>query len=170
MATNALAETTTGEAADYAGGLLAVIERAARDPNVDIDKMERLIAVHERVHTRNAEAEFNTAMADAQAEMRPVAADASNPQTKSRYASYAQLDRAIRPIYTNHGFSLSFDEGECDKPDHVRVLCYVAHKGGFSRTYKRDMPADGKGAKGGDVMTKTHAVGAAGSYGSRYDD
>jgi hypothetical protein len=30
------------------------------------------------------------------------------------------------------------------------------------------MPADGKGAKGGDVMTKTHATGAAVSYGQRY--
>ena len=30
------------------------------------------------------------------------------------------------------------------------------------------MPADGKGAKGGDVMTKTHAAGAAMSYGMRY--
>lgn len=161
------AEAST-EVTDYAGGLVAVIERAARDPNVDIDKLERLIAVHERIHTRNSEAEFNTAMADAQAEMRPVSADASNPQTRSRYASYAKLDRAIRPIYTKHGFSLSFDEGECDKPDWVRVLCYVSHNSGFSRTYKRDMPADGKGARGGDVMTKTHAVGAAGSYGARY--
>jgi hypothetical protein len=30
------------------------------------------------------------------------------------------------------------------------------------------MPADGKGAKGGDVMTKTHAIGAAVTYGKRY--
>ncbi len=30
------------------------------------------------------------------------------------------------------------------------------------------MPADGKGAKGGDVMTKTHATGSAVSYGRRY--
>jgi hypothetical protein len=30
------------------------------------------------------------------------------------------------------------------------------------------MPSDGKGAKGGDVMTKTHATGAAESYGMRY--
>ena len=30
------------------------------------------------------------------------------------------------------------------------------------------MPCDGKGAKGGDVMTKTHAVGSALSYGKRY--
>lgn len=50
----------------------------------------------------------------------------------------------------------------------VRVLCYVSHRGGFTRTYRVDMPADGKGAKGGDVMTKTHASGAAISYGRRY--
>jgi hypothetical protein len=30
------------------------------------------------------------------------------------------------------------------------------------------MPADGKGAKGGDVMTRTHATGSALSYGMRY--
>ena len=53
-------------------------------------------------------------------------------------------------------------------PDHVRVVCYVGHVGGHSRAYHVDMPADGKGAKGGDVMTKTHAVGAGMSYGMRY--
>ena len=47
------------------------------------------------------------------------------------------------------------------------MTCTVA-KGGFSRVYHIDMPADGKGAKGGDVMTKTHATGAAVSYGMRY--
>lgn len=36
------------------------------------------------------------------------------------------------------------------------------------KPYQIDMPADGKGAKGGDVMTKTHATGAAASYGMRY--
>jgi hypothetical protein len=30
------------------------------------------------------------------------------------------------------------------------------------------MPADGKGARGNDVMTKTHAAGSAMSYGMRY--
>lgn len=153
---------------DMGAGLLDVIARAVRDPRVDIDKMERLFQLQERVQARAAEDAFNIAMAAAQAEMRPVSADADNPQTKSRYASYAQLDRALRPIYTANGFALSFDEGESPKPEHVRVICYVSHVGGHTRTYHRDMPADGKGAKGGDVMTKTHAAGAAGSYGARY--
>lgn len=148
--------------------LISVISRAASDPNVDIDKMERLMAMHERLVLRDAEAAFVKALKEAQSEMRPIAADADNPQTRSKYASYAALDKALRPIYTRHGFSLSFDEGDTDKPDHIRVLCYVAHDGGFTRTYRKDMPADGKGAKGGDVMTKTHASGAADSYGMRY--
>jgi hypothetical protein len=44
----------------------------------------------------------------------------------------------------------------------------VTHRDGYAREYHIDMPADGKGAKGGDVMTKTHAVGSAVSYGMRY--
>lgn len=154
--------------ASEATAIIQMIERAATNPAVDIDKLERLLQMQERIVERNAEQAFNAAMTAAQAEMRPVSADAVNPQTRSKYASYAQLDRALRPIYTKHGFSLSFDEADSPKPEHVRVVCYVSHTSGHSRTYHRDMPADGKGAKGGDVMTKTHAAGAAGSYGARY--
>lgn len=148
--------------------LLQVIERAARDPSVDIVKLKELFAMRKEITLEAAEAAFNRAMNAAQAEMRPIAADADNPQTRSRYASYAQLDKALRPIYTKHGFAISYDETDCPKPDYVRVVGYVSHSGGFTRTYRADMPADGKGAKGGDVMTKTHAAGAAKSYGKRY--
>lgn len=148
--------------------VISMIERAARDPSVDITKIERLMEMRERIEMKAAEREFNIAMAAAQAEMRPVSADAHNPQTKSKYATYAKLDSALRPIYTKHGFSLSFDEDESPKAEHIRVLCYVSHIAGFTRTYRKDLPADGKGAKGGDVMTKTHATGAAASYGARY--
>lgn len=148
--------------------IFQIIERAARDPNVDVDKMERLYAMQERALSRHAEQAFNEAMKAAQSEMRTIGADANNSQTKSRYATYAKLDSVLRPIYTQHGFSVSFDEDDSPKQDHIRVLAYVAHEAGFTRTYRKDMPADGKGAKGGDVMTKTHAAGAAASYGMRY--
>ena len=104
--------------------LLQVIERASRDPNVDIDKMERLMAMHERMTAKQAESEFNDAIVACQNECGTISADATNPQTRSKYASYAQLDRTLRPIYTKHGFSLSFDEGE-SKPEMVRVVCIV---------------------------------------------
>src|SRR5258708_7588833 len=147
---------------------LTTFERLATAPNMDVDRLERLMQLYERLQARSAEEQFNAAMSSAQKQMRPIAADSENPQTRSRYASYAQLDRALRPVYTEYGFGLSFDTGDSPKEDHVRVLCYATHGGGHARTYHIDMPADGKGAKGGDVMTKTHAAGAAMSYGMRY--
>lgn len=154
--------------ASETAAIFQIIERAARDPNVDLDKMERLMAMRERELTRSAEQAFNEAMKAAQAEMRTIGVDANNSQTRSKYATYAKLDSILRPIYTKHGFSVSFDEDDSPKAEHIRVLAYVAHEAGFTRTYRKDMPADGKGAKGGDVMTKTHATGAAASYGMRY--
>lgn len=151
-----------------ASNVLQVISRAAADPNVDIEKLERLLAMQERIVAKHAESEFNAALNAAQAEIGTIAADAENSQTRSRYATYAKLDKVLRPIYTRHGFSLSFDETDSPKADHIRVLAILAHRGGHSHTYQKDMPADGKGAKGGDVMTKTHAAGAAASYGMRY--
>lgn len=148
--------------------ILQVIQNAATNPDVDIEKMERLMQMHERLVERQNEAAFNKAMTDAQTEIRRVAADKTNCQTHSDYATYAQLDKAVRPIYTKHGFALSFDTGEGAPELYVRVLCYVSHTQGHSRTYHADIPADGKGAKGGDVMTKTHAAGSAMSYGRRY--
>lgn len=148
--------------------LMAVISRAAADPGTDVDKLARLMGLYERVQERGAEQAYNDAMNAAQEEMRPVAADANNPSTKSRYASYAALDRALRPIYTRHGFSVSFDTEDGAPADHVRVVCKVGHRVGHKERPHLDMPADGKGAKGGDVMTKTHAIGAAITYGKRY--
>lgn len=150
-----------------ATAFVSMIERAARDPAVNMDKLERLLAMKERQETRVAEQAFAEAMTKAQSEMRAVAADANNPQTRSRYASYMALDRATRPIYTKHGFALSFTTGEA-ATDHILIVCDVSHAAGHTRRYSVPMPADGKGAKGGDVMTKTHAVGAAMTYGQRY--
>lgn len=151
-----------------AAAFVSMIERAARDPQIDMDKLERLLAMKERQEARIAEQAFASAMSAAQAEMRPVAADANNPQTRSRYASYMALDRAMRPIYTKHGFALSFNTDVGPSPDILIVGCSVMHSAGYTRHYSVPMPADGKGAKGGDVMTKTHATGAAMTYGQRY--
>lgn len=148
--------------------MLAMIYRAARDPDIDVSKMSQMMEMAERMEKRQAEQAFDNAMMDAQEEMGPVRTDAGNKQTNSKYATYAALDRAIRPVYTKHGFSISYNTGESSASDMLRVLALVAHKAGGRRTYTIDMPADGKGAKGGDVMTRTHATGSAYSYGQRY--
>lgn len=145
---------------------MSLIERAITQ-GAGIETIERLVALQEHIADKNAEQAFAAAMSCTQANMGRISADATNPQTKSAYASYAALDRVLRPIYTAEGFSLSFDTAD-GGADAVLVLCHVSHNEGHTRTYRISMPNDGKGAKGGDVMTKTHAQGAAMSYGMRY--
>lgn len=147
--------------------LLAVIARAAGDPSCDVEKMRALLDMRRDLERDDNAKRFNEAMSAVQKAVRPIAADAANPQTRSKYASYPALDKVLRPIYTAHGFALSFDTGDAPQENYVRVVCHVSCEG-HTRTYHVDMPADGKGAKGGDVMTKTHAVGSAMSYGMRY--
>lgn len=139
----------------------------ALNNNAAIDVIERLAALQEKVLARDAEIQFNEALNRAQEAIVRVAPDLTNGQTHTKYASYAALDKVVRPIYIKEGFSLSFDTDDCPIAEHVRVVCY-ASRGAHTRKYKVDMPADGKGAKGSDVMTKTHATAGAMSYGMRY--
>jgi len=77
-----------------------------------IDTIERLAALQREMVEYQAKVEFNEAMQRVQHKMRRISADAHNPQTKSRYASYAKLDSVLRPIYAEEGFSLSFNTGD----------------------------------------------------------
>jgi ERF superfamily len=162
------AQEAAPAASNDVAAFIQLIERVARDPSIDVDKLDRLLIMRERENARLAEQAFAAALAEAQTEMVPVVADSSNPQTRSRFASYAALDRAVRPIYTKHGFGLTFNTDDSPGPEQARTICDVCHSGGHTRRYRIDMPVDGKGARGGDVMTKTHAMGSGVSYGMRY--
>jgi hypothetical protein len=168
---NAKIQTTDVEVLQPASAptsILEVIERVTRDPTADVAKLEKMLELYERVSDRQRQAEFAVAMNTAQGKIRAVGYDSDNPHTSSRYASYEALDRALRPVYSEAGFSLTFNTVPTDRAEIVRVTCRVIHTCGYFVDYSIDMPADGKGAKGGDVMTKTHATGSAVSYGMRY--
>src|SRR5580693_1560340 len=95
-----------------------------------IDVIERLAALQEKAMNRADEIDFATSMSAAQAELVRVAPDLTNSQTSSKYASYAALDRAVRPVYTKHGFSLSFSTEPAPRDNALLVICYCA-KGGY---------------------------------------
>lgn len=133
-----------------------------------VDKLDHLLRLQERVRADDARKAYNAAMSAAQAEMGRISTDALNPQTRSRYATYGQLDKALRPIYTRHGFAVSFNTADSPLEQHVRTLATVSHAEGHERQFQADIPCDGKGPKGNDVMSKTHAAGSAMSYGQRY--
>jgi hypothetical protein len=148
--------------------MMAVISRAATDPNCDVEKMERLYAMHERMQDRQAAEAFAASMSQAQAEAKKAAKDRNNAQTKSDYATLESIDAAIRPAYTAHGFSLSFDTDESPLANHVRIVCHVMHSAGHTKVYRYDNPMDDKGIAGSVNKTPTHARGSAVTYGRRY--
>lgn len=156
------------EQASESATVLQIIAKAAADPSVNIDKVERLMQMHKDMKAQQAEQDFNAALNRAQGRMSVIAPNLINPQTRSRYADYATLDKALRPLYVAEGFSLSFGTIPDAPEGMARITCHVSHSGGHTRLYQADMPVDGKGAKGNDVMTKTHAMGSGMSYGMRY--
>lgn len=149
-----------------AAGYHDVIVRAANDPNFDVDKLERLVAMQEAQEMRFADRIFNEALSAAEAEMSVISTDANNPQTRSKYATFARLDGKIRPIYTKHGFGIGFNTEPTGDPNSITVVGNLSN-GMISRRYQIPMPIDTKGIRGQDMMTRTHATMSAVSYGKR---
>ena len=140
---------------------LALKEKSA------IDVIERVVALRREELVREALIDFNDALNRIQNEIKRIAPDMDNPDKKNKWASYAAIDRVIRPIYSREGMSLSFNHADSPKPDHLRTICRVSLRA-HVEVYQIDMPVDTKGPKGGDVMTATHATGASDSYAKRY--
>lgn len=162
------AGTELAEVTDLSAGILNVIARAASDPGTDVDKLERLLALQERVLAREAEQAFNEAMKSAQQEMPAIKRNQKNETTRSTYTDLEALAAAMDPIIHSHGFSLSFGSGDSPLPGHYRVTCEAAHTGGHSKHYFADVPADMTGMKGNQNKTATHGFGSTMSYGRRY--
>jgi ERF superfamily len=146
--------------------IISMIARAASDPSVSLDKMERLFAMHQQMEQTQAQKAYNAAMAIAQAEIGPVFRNRKNEHTKSRYAELEAIDGAIRPIYTTHGFSLSFDTEE--EGSHVKVFCDVMHSGGFIKRHTLKSTLDNVGMNGQKNKTDIQGLGSSVSYLRRY--
>jgi hypothetical protein len=148
--------------------MASTVQALAMNPDVDVDKLERIIKLQREMVAEQARQSFAIAMTAAQRAMGPIVAKGWNPETRSKYRKYEDIDRVIRPIYTDHGFAMSFGTEITDKPEEVRVTCVVSHVAGHERAYAVNVPSDGKGIKGGTFMTRTHATGSGLTYGKRY--
>jgi hypothetical protein len=139
----------------------------ALESNAAIDVIERLVNLQREEREYQANVDFDDALSRCQERVQRISADATNPQTQSRYASYAKLDRIVRPIYTAEGFAISFGERDCPIPGKTRFVAYIS-RGGVTRERFKDLSPSTKGPKGGDVMTPIHADASADSYAKRY--
>jgi hypothetical protein len=141
----------------------------AIDRGCDPDRLDKLLALQERWERTRAEEAYNLAMNECQAEMPSIVKDRKNMHTSSTYATYESLNAAIRPIYTRHGFSLSFgEEPGTAKEGLIRVYADVMHRGGCTRRHRGDFALDLAGAKGTTNKTPIQATGSTLSYAKRY--
>ena len=141
-------------------GLVQVIERLAANPDVDVTKLERIIELQERILRHEAEAAFNVAFAAMQPQIPTIVERAATDKTT--YAPLEDIIEPIRPILSQHGFTLGFQtEWPADK--QVKVIGILTHRGGHSRKSEFLSGADQTGSK-----NAIQALGSTVSYGKRY--
>lgn len=158
--------TQESMAVQPATDLLSVIAMAVQNPAVDVAKMQALLDMKLRVDARDAEVEFNAALARLMPKLPRIQKDGAifnkdGKSIRSRYAYYEDIDAAIRPLLSEEGFSFSFDTDD-SVAGSLRVIGTLAHKMGFSRKSSLTVPTSNP------VITGGQAVGAANSFAKRY--
>lgn len=144
--------------------MLELIERVARDPTVDIVRLEALLAMRREIMADEARRAFATAMAAMQLEL---------PSTLERgvidigrgkpmhYALWEDINEGIKPVLARHGFALTFRTGRDN--DRVTVTGILSHAGGHTEETTLVLPVDQSGSK-----NAVQAIGSSTSYGKRY--
>jgi hypothetical protein len=174
-ASNALIEHVETPAAivpvSESAAIFQIIERAARDPNVDITKMERLMEMHERMQANRAKAAYASALAEMQPRL-PIIEENGKIVVKDKvtkeviqstsYALWEDINEAIKPILAEHGFAITFRNGLA--PDgKVMVTAILSHREGHQEETTMVLPHDSTGSK-----NAVQAVGSSTQYGKRY--
>ena len=165
---NAVVHQSTRDTADVvqeSTALIQAIERAATNPAVDVDKMERLLAMQERIMARNAQAAYAEALAALQPDLPMISERGgikdSGGNIRSKYALWEDIVTIITPILSRHGFSLSFRTG--NDANGVTVTGVLTHREGHSEQTSLTLPIDTSGSK-----NAVQSVGSSTSYGKRY--
>jgi hypothetical protein len=143
-----------------ADAVTGMFERLAKDPNVDVVKLERLIEMQERILAYNAKAEYYTAFAAMQGELPTVEERGST--NNGNYALHEDIVEAVRPVLQKHGFILTH-RTQFPDASTVRVIGILAHRGGHAEETEFLSEADTSGNK-----NAIQALGSAQSYGQRY--
>jgi hypothetical protein len=139
--------------------MVSMFERMASDPNVDVDKLERLMQMRERAIERSAKTDFDAAMAEMQPEL-PVIGERGKAAGRYTYALWEDINSQIKPVLQKHGFALTF---RTDFKNGISITGVLSHRAGHREETSITLPADGSGNKN-DVQ----AVASSVSYGKRY--
>jgi hypothetical protein len=158
--------------------LIAFLARAVHDPSVDVHKLEAIyrIIAEERREQRSiladeARVRATDALNKVSAELKVILRNRYNDHTKSKFADLQAVDEVVRPIYTKHGFSISFDGVKHDGEFWVRATLRHVTPGASMdhvQTYELPAPPDLVGAKGAANKTEIQGICSATTYMRRY--
>lgn len=145
--------------------IMAVISRAASDPSCDINKLERLMEMHERMQAQSAKQMYDEALAQMQEEM-PVIGERGgikdkNGRIQSTYALWEDVNEMIKPVMAKHGFAITFRTPRNERG--IEVEGVLSHRAGHREVTSIVLPVDATGSKNG-----VQAVASSVSYGKRY--
>ena len=139
--------------------MVSVIERVALDPDSDIDKLERMLAMKERMDQQNAKAAHSAALVRAMASMPDIPMNGMGHNNKP-YATLKDITKATRPVLSENGLALTFS---IESGQEVVVTAILSHISGHSTTVSISLPKDGSGNK-----NNVQSVGSSQTYGQRY--
>jgi len=145
---------------------MELIAAIARDPSIPIERIAGIIGLQERMEARQAETLYHIAMAEMQPHMPRVSKRGSIDLGSGKpiaFARWGDVDRVLRPILSQHGFSLSFTTRV--DGDRLIMRCNVAHVAGHSEASETIVGTDSKLAS---RMNSLQATGSARSYMKRY--
>lgn len=145
-------------------GLIRMIEQVCINPEMDVNKLERMLDMQERVLDRQAEQSFQIALAEMQSKM-PVIQKTGEirvgKDVRSKFAKFEDINKAVLPIMRDYGFSLTFETQQADQ--YINVIGVLRHKDGHKESTQLQIPYDNSGSK-----NPVQAVGSSVSYGKRY--
>src|SRR5207237_3848618 len=112
-----------------------MFERLALDPNVNVEKLERLLDMHERIIRQQAKAAFDGAFAKMQSDLPEISERGAildkNKNVRSTYAKLEDIHAAIKPVLQKHGFAIRHrTEFPADKPKVIRIVGILSHEQG----------------------------------------
>ncbi|WP_414499402.1 ERF family protein [Zymobacter sp. IVIA_12111.31 C1] len=145
--------------ANQAQSIMPIIEKMASMPELPIDKLERMLDMQERIMNRAAQEQFNSAMAEMQAEIPAIAERGQAHNMK--YATFEDINDTVKPIMKRHGFGLTFRIKNLQGA--VEITGVLMHTAGHREETSVMLPLDTTGSK-----NAVQAVGSSVSYGKRY--
>lgn len=147
--------------------VLQLYQLAMSSERPQIEVMERLAVMLEREREYQAKVAFDDALNSCQKQIGRIAPNQKRNDTGAWWADYAQLDKTIRPIYTDAEFSVGYSEVEPLCAGKVRIKGTLS-RSGISREYFSEITPSTHGPKGNAMATATDADAIAASRAKRY--